>query len=114
MLAGPCVSDCCVTIILMKGRIIMREQIFEEINKEREYQDQKWGSEFDDRNTVNDWATYISIYAGHAADMGNIHDIEQQRLHMLKVASLAVAALETFDRNNGFAPRHYEPVDSVV
>ena len=92
----------------------MREQIFEEINKERDYQDQKWGTEFDDRNTLNDWVTYISIYLARAADMGNIHDPEKQRLYMLKVASLAVVALETFDRNNGFAPRHYEPVDSVV
>lgn len=27
---------------------------------------------------------------------------------MLKVAALAVAACEAFDRNGGFAPRHYE------
>ncbi len=92
----------------------MREQIFEEINKERDYQDQKWGVEFDDRNTLNDWATYINIYLGHAADMNNIDDPDKQRLFLLKVASLAVAALETLDRNNGFAPRHYESVDIVV
>jgi hypothetical protein len=33
---------------------------------------------------------------------------EEQRNNMLKVAALAVAALETFDRNDGFAPRHYD------
>jgi len=92
----------------------MRDKIFGEINAERDYQDEKWGSEFDNSNTLNDWATYITIYLGHAANMDNINDSETQRSHMLKVAALAVAALETFDRNKGFAPRHYDPTPIEV
>jgi hypothetical protein len=84
----------------------MRKQIFEQIEAERKYQDGKWGDEFDKKNTLNDWVTYINIYAGQAAKMGNSK--EEQRTQMLKVATLAVAALERFDENDGFAPRHYD------
>jgi len=84
----------------------MRNKIFKEIKKERAYQDEKWGVKFDDKNTLNDWITYINIYAGEAAKMGISK--EEQRKYMVKVASLAVAALEVFDRNGGFAPRHYD------
>jgi len=82
------------------------EKIFEEIKNEREYQDEKWGTEFDDKNTLNDWVSYIVTYAGRATEYDRT--AEEQRKYMIKVAALAVAALETFDRNNGFAPRHYD------
>ncbi len=81
--------------------------VYEEIKAEREYQDKKWGIAFDDKNTLNDWITYINIYAAKAAAMGNTK--EEQRKQMVKVAALTVAALQSFDRNGGFAPRHYDP-----
>lgn len=80
--------------------------VYDEIREERTYQDEKWGTEFDDKNTLNDWCTYIVMYLGKAAYMGSPK--EAQRSFFLKVAALAVAALEAFDRNNGFAPRHYD------
>lgn len=80
--------------------------IFEEISLEREYQDQRWGELFDDKNTVNDWGSFVSLYLGRAVSMGATP--AEQRKGMLKAASLCVAALETFDRNNGFASRHYD------
>jgi len=83
-----------------------REKIFKEINEEREYQNSRWGTEFDDKNTLNDWNMYIGMYGGYAAEIGKSK--EHQRKYMSKVAALAVAALETFDRNDGFAPRHYD------
>ena len=92
----------------------MRDNIFEEINTERKYQDSRWGNTFDNKNTVNDWVTYIGIYAGHAADMDNVNDPVKQREFMVKTAALAVAALEAFDRNNGFAARHYDPAEPVT
>lgn len=82
-----------------------REKIFAQIEAERSYQDAKWGTAFDDKNTVNDWVVYIGQYAGDAARM-NIQP-QDSREKLLKVAALAVAALETFDRNGGFAARHY-------
>lgn len=82
------------------------DTIVNEIKTERNYQDNKWGTGFDDKNTVNDWMTYINIYGSRATSMGV--QAEDQRKAMLKVASLAVAALEAFDRNGTFANRHYD------
>ena len=84
----------------------MREQIFSEIDAEREHQDGKWGNEFDDQNTVNDWAAYMNIYLSKATTMGAAQ--EQVRESILKVTAIGVAALEGFDRNGGFAKRHYD------
>lgn len=82
------------------------QTVLEEIRVERKYQDGEWGTEFDDNNTLNDWVTYIAIYTGRAAGMETLP--EDQRVYMLKVAALAIAAIESFDRNGQFAPRHYE------
>jgi len=81
-------------------------QVLEEIRAEREYQDEQWGTEFDDKNTLNDWAMYVNVYMAQAAAM--TCPPEQQQKNMLKAATLLVAVVETFDRNGGFAPRHYE------
>ena len=80
--------------------------VLEEIKKEREYQDGKWGTGFDDKNTLNDWSSYITNYLGKATTMEASPDA--QRKFLVKVATLATAAVETFDRNSGFPPRHYE------
>lgn len=82
-----------------------REQVFSLISAEREYQNAKWGSEFDDKNTRNDWVAYISQYLGKAVTFGP--DTAQFRNALTKVAALAVAALE---REN-YAPRHYDEVE---
>lgn len=81
------------------------DQIFAEIKAEREYQNKLWGTEFDDKNTINDWSAYITRYLGQAT--GSENEAEQ-RTQMMKVASLAVAALEAINRNGKFAPRHYD------
>jgi hypothetical protein len=83
-----------------------RAAILAEIDGERDYQNKKWGTDFDNKNTLNDWATYINLHLSKAATMGVKSD--EQRRQFLKVASLAVAALEIFDKNNGFSPRHYD------
>lgn len=83
-----------------------RQTILDEIRAEREYQDGEWGTEFDDSNTLNDWSTYVNIYVAQASTMTATP--EEQRKNMLKAATLLVAAIETFDRNGQFAPRHYE------
>lgn len=80
--------------------------VYDEIKEEREYQDIKWGTEFDNKNTLNDWCSYIVNYLGRAVTMFN--NPKDQRLALIKVAALAVAALESFDRNGGFPPRHYD------
>ncbi len=81
------------------------KNVMDEVQTWRQYQDQ-WGHAFDDNNTVNDWGTYINVYLTRATTMKATP--AEQREALVKVAVLAVAAVETFDRNNGFAPRHYD------
>ena len=84
----------------------MRQKIYNEIETERAYQDQQWGDEFDKKNTLNDWVSYMNTYCGQASKMGTPKD--DQRKQLLKAVTIGVAALERFDTDNGFAPRHYD------
>lgn len=86
----------------------VRRQIFKGIEVERIYQDTKWGTTFDDQNTANDWAKYVNDYASKASPL--VVDQQIFETNMLKVATLAVAAIETSRRNGGPAPRHYDKV----
>lgn len=87
---------------------LVRLALFDEIEEERAYQDQKWGTTFDDQNTANDWVTYINNYATAAAPLKL--DVPNFETKMRKVAALAIAAIETSRRNGGLAPRHYDKV----
>lgn len=82
------------------------EPILQSIRDERAYQDAKWGKEFDARNTINDWVTYIHNYAADACAW--LIDKEAQKRSLIKVAALAVAAIQRCEENGGFAPRHYD------
>lgn len=78
------------------------DKIFNEIKTEREYQIKKWGNSLDDKNTPYNWSAYISNYATKAltGDPDGL-DIIAFRVSMIKVAALAVAALEALDRKAG-------------
>lgn len=78
-----------------------QSDVFDAITAEREYQ-KKWGNEFDDKNTPNDWVAYIAAYLGKAVTLP--WNREQFRIAILKVAALAVAILERSE----YAPRHYD------
>lgn len=84
----------------------VRRAIFNEIEAERAYQDGKWGTAFDDKNTANDWAKYVADYAGGAAPLKL--DVANFERKMIKAAALAIAAVEASRRNGGPAPRHYD------
>jgi hypothetical protein len=81
------------------------QRVLQELQEENLYSVNKWGVEFDNRNTANDWNTYIGIYNAQAcrtdATPGDF------RKNMLKVANLALSAILAYDRNNGLPPRHY-------
>jgi hypothetical protein len=86
------------------------ESIVAEIKAEKEYAENLWGTEFDDKNTANDWASYLMIYAGRAVEMDRttrLFNPIRFRTDMLKVAGLAISAIQTLDRN-GIAKRHYD------
>ncbi len=80
--------------------------VMKEIELEREYQESQWGTKFDDKNNANDWATYIAHYTSKATVVP--FDPRVWRKNMIKAATLAVAAIEAFDRNGGLPPRHYD------
>jgi hypothetical protein len=78
-----------------------RMDVFRLIDEERQYQS-KWPAEFDDANTPNDWVAYIAMHLGKAVTMP--WNRETFRKSMVKVAALAVCALE----REHYAPRHYD------
>ena len=75
----------------------LRLGIFREVDLERERQIvlRHGGdtAECDKQNTSNDWVAYISTYAGRATAKVGLNF----RTNMIKVAALAVAAIEAFD-----------------
>jgi predicted RNA-binding Zn ribbon-like protein len=83
-------------------------RVLDEIRDERDYQDTRWGTEFDDKNDLDNWVRYIITYAARASNFQA--PPSQQRRDLVKVAAIAVAAVQAFDRNGGFPPRHYEDI----
>ena len=79
-----------------------RSEIFALLEKERAYQDERWGRDFDDKNTPNDWVAYIAVYLGRAVTLP--YNPLAFRMAILKVAALAIAILE----REKYAPRHYD------
>jgi hypothetical protein len=75
-----------------------RKIIFQAIATEREYQDERWGGpQHDDTHSAHDWVAYIVKYLGNwqAWPTFSVYDF---RRSMVKVAALAVAAIEWADR----------------
>jgi hypothetical protein len=77
----------------------VRQQVLNEVDAERNTQDAKWGTAFDDRNTPYNWAAYIGQYSTRhlIGDPTKVSETEF-RADMVKVAALAVAAIESIDR----------------
>lgn len=76
--------------------------IYDEIRTERCYQDAKWGRETDDtKNTPFHWVTWIVSYATKWTFGGwrfNTRQVDDFRAKMIKTAAIAVAAVESLDR----------------
>jgi len=75
------------------------------IEGELDYAAEKWGTDFDDKNTLNDWVTYATLYGTDAAKMGNGQDVQYSFL--IKAAGLLIIAANRVRRGE-VAPRHYE------
>lgn len=80
----------------------MIEKYIEEIQKERDYQKQKWGLTFDKDNTPHDWVTFIVKYVtrNSGGTFGRLQpkeELEIWRKDLVKTATLAIAALEWVD-----------------
>lgn len=92
--------------------------IYDQIKAERAYQKKRWGDELDDKyNTPWMWVAYITAYATRWM-IGSFIPLERPvvekfRDSMIKVAALAVAAVESLDRQRAGAERRafYEKGD---
>ena len=80
-------------------------QVLREVETERERQidvcKHDGDTELADRiNTPNDWIAFICAYAGRGADhcIRNQREDDGFRVYMIKVAALAVAAVEAHDK----------------
>lgn len=77
----------------------MGDNIYTEIKAERAYQDNRWGKNFDDNNSIYNWAAFITNYATNGLTGNPLHATRVAfRKNMVKVAALAVAAIESIDR----------------
>lgn len=89
--------------------------VLSEIELERSRQVELWGDKFDNKNTANDWVAYICNYVASGAYDGRQekYSPERFRKHLVKAATLCVAAIETIDRLGDCSPRHYEHLDNA-
>jgi len=96
-----------------------RNRILNEIDTERKYQINKWGNEVDDtENTPNDFISYISHFSTRWFNGGfapyHTDTVDEFRKSMIKTAALAVAAVESIDRQREEAGHtFYEFCDRV-
>lgn len=70
--------------------------IFAEITTERQMKDFQWGGpKHDDTHDPPDWQLFISKQLNQADDY---HGVRNYRDRLVKIAALAIAAIQSFDR----------------
>lgn len=75
------------------------EDVLAEIRGERQYQDYLWGGpEHDDKQTERNWTDFIVEYLSGLSPRTKDKGFRER---MVKVAALAVAAIESHDRGVG-------------
>lgn len=86
------------------GGAVSTDSVTREVAAERERQDMKWGGPIhDDQHTTTEFVQRIEDYAGWARMMASFGSRDKARLRLIQVAALAVAAVESMDRQ---AQRH--------
>jgi hypothetical protein len=71
--------------------------VYDEIKTERAAQDVKWGGPLhDDTHTPDHWVNFVIEHAEDA--ISDEHHLSAYRKEMVRVAALAVAAIESWDR----------------
>ena len=78
------------------------KSIWHEIQAERERQREEWGGDYhDDQHGPMEWVAILTKHAGSAMPGKLAHrvaSIQRFRTQMVKVAAIAVAAVESIDR----------------
>lgn len=84
-----------------------RTDIWMKVDAEMDAAFEKWGSEFDNQNTLNDWATYANIYIARATEMGSKANKDYQLKSIVKALGL-LSNMALRIANDEVAPRHYD------
>jgi hypothetical protein len=84
--------------VIHGGLTMGQESIIGEVIEERGRQDAEWGSVHDDGHTPGDWVAKLKRHLGLASGEGVGTDLGRYRRQMIRVAALAVAALESMER----------------
>jgi len=81
------------------NEILSHTSIINQIRKERIRQDDQWGGpEHDDRNSIVDWLSFINKQGQKAYKARGLSKERVERSCLVKIAAVAVAALESIDR----------------
>lgn len=85
--------------------------VYDEIQAERQAQDEQWGGQdHDDSHVIWDWSSFLRRFAQKAHDEGDQEwegdnrrwkpsSFSARRRRLIQVAALAVAEIESIDRN---------------
>jgi len=98
--------------MLTDNQFIAFNDIADDVIEELDYA-QKWGTDFDVKNTINDWVAFITMYAADAAKLlksektSAARPVEESRKLLIKAAGLCFSAIKSID-DGGPAPRHYD------
>lgn len=91
----------------IRGQLGHGERIIFDVARERMWQDERWGGEkHDDSHTGDDWLTFIDAQKikarNECLDDNHVVVVDPQgyRERLVKIAALAVAALQSHDRKN--------------
>lgn len=81
-------------------------EIFDEILRERERQDAKWGGQkHDDKHNHLDWVTFVGSHSAASLTLSLAPEVSKGMWfenQMVRVAALAVAAIQSSRRKRGF------------
>ena len=66
------------------------------VRMERKRQDERWGMAYDDKNTIIEWHANLNA---QVQDLQRVVTDQQVRRQYVKIAALAVAAIESIDRS---------------
>jgi hypothetical protein len=71
-------------------------KVIAQVIQERKHQDRQWGgAAHDDTHSVLEWGSYICY---QEAKLGGQISVREARERFIKIAALAVAAVESIDR----------------
>lgn len=76
------------------------------LDKEHCYSCSKWGHDFDDQNTINDWVAFVNQYLALATPI--MATDNQIKAGFTKAMNLCLNALAALKRNGKFPGRHYD------